>query len=419
MKKSSEESEGKKKKKSTLGDFFGVDLYAVEKACALGMNPAVAYLVLACFTGKTNRFTPASTNAVEKYTALGRKRASEAIEALQVAELIRRVPRDGERPRYELLSAPPAPPPPSVKALEYRKEQLSPVQREAFEMVERGEKLRGKWSAAAKVAKRKGWLDQLSYSGPFIVRPPPPPPPETKPKMVWLPNELVTSAANESSPVERIRKTSDPLALQLLVELYSEQSLTDDGGIDRRTIWHSFSSELLGTVPPYNVWAFSKREQRCRGTLIPAYKASDPTRNAWDGILLLEALGLIQWRLQLFDASDGALMYPLGTMNPGELIKPSDAVWRENEIGHAARGAGEALANHLGKQPPQGAIVVPVGKEIPKPALIGIARLRYRPKITDTSKWFRQLVEKRDKWVEGFTELHQRALRSMKKAVNS
>lgn len=417
-KKSSEESEGKKK--SSVGNFFGVDLHAIEKVCALGMNPAVAYMTLARFSDKTNRYTPASTNAVETYTALGRKRAGEAVEALEKAGLVRRVPRDGARPFYELLSAPPASPPPSVKALDYRKEQLSAVEREAFEMVERGENPKGKWSAAAGRAQQKGWLDRQNYNAPFTIRTPPPPPPETKPKMVWLPNELVTSAANEPSPVERIRKTSDPLALRLLVELYSEQSLTDDGGIDRRTIWHPFSSELLGTVSPYNVWAFSKDEKKyCRKTLSAPYATSDPRRNAWDGIDLLEAVGLIQWRLQLFDALDGALMYPLGTMNPNELINPSEAVWIENEIGQAATRAGKALADLLGKQPPKEAIVVAVGREILKPAMIGIARLRYRPKITDTAKWYGQLVANRSKWVEGFTDLHQRALCSMKKAVNS
>lgn len=112
-------------------------------------------------------------------------------------------------------------------------------------------------------------------------------------------------------------------------------------------------------------------------------------------------------------------MYPLGTMNPNELINPSEAVWIENEIGQAATRAGKALADLLGKQPPKEAIVVAVGREILKPAMIGIARLRYRPKITDTAKWYGQLVANRSKWVEGFTDLHQRALCSMKKAVNS
>ena len=50
--------------------FFRVDRRAWAKVCELGMNPAVAYLVLACGTGKDHRGTSWSVQAVQKYTGI-------------------------------------------------------------------------------------------------------------------------------------------------------------------------------------------------------------------------------------------------------------------------------------------------------------------------------------------------------------
>ena len=55
---------------STKG-FFRIDRRTWAKVCELGMNPAVAYLVLACGTGKDHRGTSWSVQAaVKKYTAI-------------------------------------------------------------------------------------------------------------------------------------------------------------------------------------------------------------------------------------------------------------------------------------------------------------------------------------------------------------
>ena len=64
------------------GGFFAVDRRAWEKVCDLGLNPMVAYLVLARGTGADQRTTAWSVNAVEAYTGIGRPRAKGAIDAL-------------------------------------------------------------------------------------------------------------------------------------------------------------------------------------------------------------------------------------------------------------------------------------------------------------------------------------------------
>ena len=74
--------------KGKRGDFFAVDRRAWARACGLGMNAAVAYLVLARFSGPDQRTTKAGTNAVETYTGISRQRAKAAVAALEQNGLI-------------------------------------------------------------------------------------------------------------------------------------------------------------------------------------------------------------------------------------------------------------------------------------------------------------------------------------------
>src|SRR3712207_50432 len=70
------------------GDFFAVDRRAWARVCGLGMNPAVAYLVLARGTGGDNRTTKWSAKAVKKYTEISRSRAPLAIAELERAKAV-------------------------------------------------------------------------------------------------------------------------------------------------------------------------------------------------------------------------------------------------------------------------------------------------------------------------------------------
>lgn len=85
--------------------FFAVERARFYAACDLGMNAAVAYLVLCNGTEKSNTTTAWSVNAVEKYTSISRGRAKKAIELLKQYEIILQTkggtkPRD--KPRYQV-----------------------------------------------------------------------------------------------------------------------------------------------------------------------------------------------------------------------------------------------------------------------------------------------------------------------------
>src|SRR5262245_49086417 len=87
---------------SGRGHFFAIDRRTWELVCALGMGPAVAYLLLARFSARNNRTTLASVQAVEKYTGIARSRARTAIMKLVDADIVQQR-RGGTRPKYHLL----------------------------------------------------------------------------------------------------------------------------------------------------------------------------------------------------------------------------------------------------------------------------------------------------------------------------
>src|SRR3954469_2298709 len=88
------------------GGFFAVDRRAWTYVCRLGMNPAIAYLVLARGTGGDNRTTKWSTNAIEQRTAISRSRAAGAIADLEQAKAIVRDPASRrDHPKYKIAPA--------------------------------------------------------------------------------------------------------------------------------------------------------------------------------------------------------------------------------------------------------------------------------------------------------------------------
>ena len=64
------------------GKFFAVGRPQFIQACHLGMNPAVAFLVMARGTRADNSTTSWSALAIDNYSGVARRRAKKAIELL-------------------------------------------------------------------------------------------------------------------------------------------------------------------------------------------------------------------------------------------------------------------------------------------------------------------------------------------------
>jgi len=68
---------------TTKGNFFAINKPEFAQACELGLNPAVAYLVLACGTGRDNIRTRWSCDSINRYTGMSWIRARDAVRRLE------------------------------------------------------------------------------------------------------------------------------------------------------------------------------------------------------------------------------------------------------------------------------------------------------------------------------------------------
>jgi hypothetical protein len=168
------------------GSFFVIDRRIWSKLCDKGMNAAAAYLVMACGTGRGNRTTSWSANALHEYCGITWERAKAVIGDLIHDRFVRRAAgHSPAKPRYELLP--------------FRK--------------------------------------------PEEVN-------EDNDSNIWLPNTIVTGTEKgETPPVQRLRSAGDVLTLRLFVEMYQVQNLRDDGGVSPRIIRDCYEREYHSFVP--------------------------------------------------------------------------------------------------------------------------------------------------------------------------
>lgn len=347
------------------GGFFAVDKATWARVCpGLGLNASVAYLVLAAFSGADNETTAASVNAVEKYTGIARARAAAAIKALIDAGVVLQT-QGGSRPRYKLI--PHTAPAPAPKPARGRKPAASP--------------------------------------------PAPSAPPARA--MVWLPNALVTGAKGETAPVERVRQTGDPYILRLLVDLYYGQNLRDDGGIARSVIHRKFSRVKVGEHGPFTVWGFTEGMEFVRwGELTNPHKrekltpeeqtaGKNPAVDFFPRLQTLVDLGLVQWVPHLVESED----FDSEVIHPYVMNSPLGKGDMEAELGSAAYCAGSVMLAARLRNVDPGLWFAPLPKHYANAAMVGIARLRYRPHTSNTARWYGQLQELGRKYLERYAYL--------------
>lgn len=83
------------------GEFFAVGLPQFLKTCQLGMNPAIAFLVMARGSLSDNTTTSWSAQSIFNYTGIARRRAKEAITNLVDSNLVEQT-KGGTKPKYTL-----------------------------------------------------------------------------------------------------------------------------------------------------------------------------------------------------------------------------------------------------------------------------------------------------------------------------
>lgn len=381
---------------SKVGNFFAIDQRCWAKACSLGLNPAVAYLVLARGSGGDQRTTYWSVNAVETYTGISRHRAKASIEALQSAGLISSMRRGGQ-PRYEILP---------WSEIVGRTIKLSPAQTKLLNLIVTGDQPTKSDLKYAPKLVQQGILETDPDNQLHL--------PESQ--WIWLPNEFVTGAADETPPLELLRQTQDEKALRLVVDLYREQNLREDGGVDRRITWIEHERFEVGQQGQFTVWGFREGRQfvhwtdttrphrRNKKDLTEREKedGENPGVDFFARMHILTDLGLVEWVTYLVesDGPEAEIIHPLAISN-------SDPRCLENMLGKAANDAGleKLTEGQIGRAESKGLFLVPVPRHLSRVTVIGIARLRYRPKTSMTSAWWGELQNRSEQYIRKYAEM--------------
>lgn len=385
--------------KPKRGGFFMVDRGMFHRACALGLRPAIAFLIIACFTqGRSNR-SRASSNAIEKRTGIGRKAAREAIAALETAGIVTRTGTP-TRPVHLITRHEDTPDP---------RGPITDAQREAFKRAQDNDrdaaknplKARGKVSKvdrsdAAHIAnlERAKYIKRVGNRWETIDREPG--------EAVYLPNELVDGIAGADSPVELIRQTGDPLTLRLLVDLYTAHRLDEWHGVDPRIVWQKFEEVCRVEVGGVLVlgWNAPKPWVGWANTITPPHKTIGANHQDafFARIRTLQDLGLLVFVPHVVDG-DGAPVYPC-SLSAGHPL--------EVELGKAAVGAAFGALSSWDpgskrEDPTASAdILAVVPPHMARASLVGVARLTFRPKTAMTAAWLAELAATHAAWMAQF-----------------
>lgn len=416
--KSEKSAKGENSRHKGRGEFFAVDRRCWGAVCGLRdkqarpMSMAAAYLVLACFSDRTNVETRASVSSVEKYAGLTRGRAKDAIKALIANGAVEALLSDEDAkaagPRVTRYRLRPWSEFRAVLAQHYSKElgafktRPNVEARSSHPSTTLEREFAAQALVAAGLALPEERIATMGHDSPvdlvseWILEVEPEGDPSTDPEwQVWLPNALVRGARNETPPAKRAVHSGAVDNLRVLVELYAEHDLAEDGGVKRSTWCWCFQrvwSYLLNGQ--HAVYAFECGTEVLGGRLCRALGH----RRLEAAIGWVETSRLAsRFVFVAVDAMhDAQPLYPIATYErqPSgklEMASQGTAAKLRSEMRAARhRISDERVKAAFKKALPGGAgHLVLVDASFTAVALVGILRLRYRPRTAKTSRWWR------------------------------
>ncbi len=225
---------------------------------------------------------------------------------------------------------------------------------------------------------------------------------------IWLPNELVDGAVGEVPPVELVRQSQNALAMRLLVDLYKMHDLANEGGIQWRKgegIRQEYTKSLLYRFGEFDVYSFTETQKSywVLAKALDGYFGKKPIcarDDIWPAIGILETLRLLRFKPHLVEADTavGEILHTLAHIDVDPIeAEIACAVYR------AAQGMLPAsiVQNLSGRE-----LLVPVPRHQSAVEVIGIGRLRYRPKTRATAAWYRP--DEWKKWADRYVSMAQK-----------
>ena len=210
------------------------------------------------------------------------------------------------------------------------------------------------------------------------------------------------------------------MTLRLLIDMYHVHNLRDDGGVLRHCMWKKYDRVKINEHAQFVVWGFRSAgewvnwdsrftapHRREKLTKEETAAGKNPGVDFFRRSTQLCDVGLFEWVPHLVESDDPS----------GEIIHPvrsgrSDTI--EDRLGQAALQAGRVLitdgqfewAANKGIQ-----FLVPVPRHFANVQLIGIARLRYRPRTGLTAAWWAELHENAEKHLARYAEMIPKSTR--------
>lgn len=363
---------------SGRGNFFAVDWRCAEAATRAGdgVNPALAYLVLARHTGRNHATTTAATTAVSERLGLTRGRADLAIKALEGVGLVT-TPKKGT-----LRTLTP------WAGVQAEREKLTDRQRAVVRRVlGKRDPILSSADPDYQVAyalKQRGILD-LSDGKPgksrFKVG---------GPEWIWLPNTLADGFDQGAGPLARLQQTRSAEAIRLLFDCYRCANLAEDGGLPWQAIRGVYKRQEIYRHGAFTVWGFAWEKMAAEWEpLFAQFRdrgADEGSKAAWAAVDLLKGAGLIEEVCYLVESLDPGAQ----AIHPYAL--PSQGEPEERKVQEAAHAAGLRCltderylraGDDFGHSP----WLCPVRSHITSVELVGIIRPKHRPHTKLTAAW--------------------------------
>lgn len=207
--------------------------------------------------------------------------------------------------------------------------------------------------------------------------------------LLWLPNELIDGAGNEIRPITKLREAGNLMILQKFVQLYGLQDLDNDGGLPRTVAWSHFERETICPIGHFVLYGFSYEKPYASNTIgifkeLAGKTDEDGNSGPWMVLSPLMSMGLLERVHYMAESTepDAELIYPVGQHGTGEAM--DDLITWLEETGGKGFAAEAESHDKLGL----------ALKHIKKAAVVGLFRLRYRPKTGKTSRWYALEMER-------------------------
>ena len=382
------------------GHFFGLHHPTFYRACVLGINHAISYLIMARGTQADNRTTTWSTNSIEQKTRISRKKARVCSDEMLAAGILIPAGGSSHRPIRTLFLEPDKL---FADRMGNRVENSESAILQQLPLEADAQSEDSQEALKALEAKGLTMLNEGEWGlgqGVNSIR--------QQTELTWLPNSIVDGIFGQNSPCELIRQTQDVWLLCLLVTLYRYHELTFSQGLPPCLLCQTYSRRHVAEFRNLDLYEFASKDLLVdpRSGLVLFFGSSGSAKPAdeqfWDRFTLLQTLGLVNFVPHLLDGPEGETMFPIIQKQDGNDATPAegdlfDAIGVAN-LAMARSKTGRHMTSSLDK------LFVFVPNHIRKVQVRGIARLRHRPRTKVTSEWLSQ-SDSLLRWAEYYRKL--------------